>query len=61
MLEQKIRLLNSMRNKESKERVAEFFREYEEAYYRLHKPSEHHNKDYESLKIQYKEYRENSR
>jgi hypothetical protein len=56
MLEQKLRLLKALKDKEPKNRVKEFFEEYQEAYQRLHKPSEHHKQNYDDLSFKYKKY-----
>ena len=62
MLEAKIRLKKSMENKQPVHRVIECWNEYCEAYERLHRPSEHHIRDYCDLMDKYTRYvRENKR
>jgi hypothetical protein len=56
MLEQKIRLKNAIERKEPVHRVIEFWKEYCEAYERLHKPSEKHIRDYCTLMDVYTRY-----
>ena len=56
MLEQKLRLKKAMETLQPKCRVYEFYQEYDEAYQRLHKPSEKHNKDYVDLYFAFLDY-----
>jgi hypothetical protein len=56
MLEQRIKLKNSMKNNEPKYKVRDYFRQYEEAFKRLHKPSESNWKEYINLRFDYFDY-----
>ena len=56
MLEQKIRLKQAIESKQPIHRVIQFWNEYCEAYDKLHKPSEHHIKDYCELIDKYTRY-----
>lgn len=56
MLEQKIRLKHAIETKQPVHRVIEFWTEYCEAFERLHKPSEHHIKEYCNLMDTYTRY-----
>lgn len=56
MLEQKLNLKWAMEKKEPKNRVKDFFRDYDEAYKRLRKPSDKHYKDYKELYFKFVEY-----
>lgn len=56
MLEQKLRLKKAIQDKEPVHRVIQFWNEYCEAYEALHKPSEHHIRDYCTLMDVYTRY-----
>lgn len=56
MLEAKIRLIKAMNVKAPMKTVEGLFKEYDEAYKRLRKPSAHHEKDYVTLYFRYANY-----
>ncbi len=56
MLIEKLRFKKSVEDKEPKKRVAQFFTEYEDAYHKLHKPSDGHQKEYTTLYFVYQDY-----
>lgn len=56
MLEKKIKLIKAMDQHKDKREVKELFRDYDEAYKRLRKPSAHHEKDYVALYLRYANY-----
>ncbi len=61
MLEQKLRLIKAMKDNEPKNRVKDFFREYDEAFKRLRNPSSKHEKDYVELYLKYANYEPNKK